>query len=194
MMNRTQPKKNTVMKRSLHHMPIAVGLVSLLALSGCGDRQGVNSQTPVDEDQLVESMPASDTAVDEVTWSIIEGEPATLDPTSSANLIIPNLCDNLLSLQPDFSVEPGLATSAEWKDDTTFIIDLRDDVTFWDGSEMTRTTSSTASNAIGTPNPSGMRPSRWSRTSRPAATTRSPSPSTSTMRTSAMPSPDRPEP
>src|SRR5699024_5598348 len=136
MMNRTQPKKNTVMKRSLHHMPIAVGLVSLLALSGCGDRQGVNSQTPVDEDQLVESMPASDTAVDEVTWSIIEGEPATLDPTSSANLIIPNLCDNLLSLQPDFSVEPGLATSADWKDDTTFIIDFLDDVTFWDGSEM----------------------------------------------------------
>src|SRR5699024_1368417 len=137
MMNRTQPKKNTVMKRSLHHMPIAVGLVSLLALSGCGDRQGVNSQTPVDEDQLVESMPASDTAVDEVTWSIIEGEPATLDPTSSANLIIPNLCDNLLSLQPDFSVEPGLATSAEWKDDPQFMPDLRDDVTCCDGSEMT---------------------------------------------------------
>lgn len=137
MMNRIHPERNTVLKRSLRQMPIAIGLISLLALSGCGDREGSSSQAPVDEDQLIESMPASDTAVDEVTWSVIEGEPATLDPTSSANLIIPNLCDNLLSLQPDFSVEPGLATSAEWQDDTTFVIDLRDGVTFWDGSEMT---------------------------------------------------------
>ena len=34
-------------------------------------------------------------------------------------------------------MEPGLATGAEWADPVTFVIDLRDDVTFWDGTPMT---------------------------------------------------------
>ncbi|HEY8588561.1 MAG TPA: ABC transporter substrate-binding protein, partial [Naasia sp.] len=84
-----------------------------------------------------DSLPAGTTPVDEVTWAIVEGEPATLNPAASANLIIPNLCDNLLSLQPDFSVEPGIAESAEFVDPVTFVITLRDDVTFWDGTPLT---------------------------------------------------------
>ncbi|MEF3403787.1 ABC transporter substrate-binding protein [Agromyces sp. CCNWLW203] len=72
-----------------------------------------------------------------MTWAIVEGEPATLNPAGSASLIIPNLCDNLLSIQRDFSIKPGIAESAEFVDPVTFVITLRDDVTFWDGSPVT---------------------------------------------------------
>ncbi len=125
------------MKRNRLLAGIAIAGVTMLALTACAPREGGQGPDAGGEVNLVESLPAATNAVDEVTWSIVEGEPATLDPVSSANLIIPNLCDNLLSLQPDFSIESGVAESAEWADPVTFVISLRDDVTFWDGSALT---------------------------------------------------------
>lgn len=114
-----------------------VACASLLVLTACAPRDGGGADDSGGEITLVDAQPAGTQPVDEVTWAIVEGEPATLNPASSANLIIPNLCDNLLSLQPDFSIEPGIAESAEYVDPTTFVITLRDDVTFWDGSPVT---------------------------------------------------------
>lgn len=125
------------MKRNRLLTGAALALVPLLALTACGERESSGDNAAVEEDQLVSSLPAATKPVDQVTWSIVEGEPATLDPKSSANLIIPNLCDNLLTLQSDYSIQPGIATKAKWSDDTTFTISLRDDVSFWDGSPMT---------------------------------------------------------
>lgn len=134
------------MKRTGHHRSAlrrpalgvgAVACVAMLALTGCTPRDGGDVDGDVADVTLVDSLPAGTKPVDEVTWAIVEGEPATLDPAASANLIIPNLCDNLLSLQPDFGVEPGIATSAEFVDPVTFVIELRDDVSFWDGSPVT---------------------------------------------------------
>jgi len=110
--------------------------VAALALTACSPRDGGDADATADF-TIVDAQPAGTKAVDEVTWAIVEGEPATLNPASSANLIIPNLCDNLLSLQPDFSIKPGIATKAEYVDPVTFVITLRDDVTFWDGSPVT---------------------------------------------------------
>lgn len=115
----------------------AVACASLLVLTACAPRDGGGADEDSGEITLVDAQPAGTQPVDEVTWAIVEGEPATLNPASSANLIIPNLCDNLLSLQPDFSIEPGIAETAEYVDPTTFVITLRDDVTFWDGSPVT---------------------------------------------------------
>ncbi|MGN8553211.1 UNVERIFIED_CONTAM: ABC transporter substrate-binding protein [Microbacterium sp. SLM126] len=117
----------------------AVACASLLVLTACAPRDGggTDDGDGNGEITLVDAQPAGTQPVDEVTWAIAEGEPATLNPASSANLIIPNLCDNLLSLQPDFSIEPGIAETAEFVDPTTFVITLRDDVTFWDGSPVT---------------------------------------------------------
>lgn len=128
------------MKRTALIAGLALGTATLLALTACAPRDGGSgggdgaSAQPID---IVDSLPAGTGAVDEVTWSVVEGEPATLNPANSANLIIPNLCDNLLSLQPDFTIEPGVATSADFVDPVTFVIQLRDDVTFWDGSPVT---------------------------------------------------------
>ena len=123
-----------------HGIPVAVvaGGAALLLIAGCTARDTEAAPSPsVDSDALVASLPAATTAVDDVTWALVEGEPRSLDPSADYSFIIPNLCDNLLQLQPDFTVEPGLATGAEWADPVTFVIDLRDDVTFWDGTPMT---------------------------------------------------------
>lgn len=118
---------------------VAIGAVALLALTACAPRDGgsTGDGAAAAPAELTTVLPAGQTPVEEVTWSIVEGEPATLDPASSANLIIPNLCENLLRLEPDFSVTEGLATRAEWVDPVTFEIDLREGVTFWDGTPMT---------------------------------------------------------
>lgn len=115
----------------------ALACVAALTLTACAPRDGSATNGGAKDITLVDSQPAGTKAVDEVDWAIVEGEPATLDPASSANLIIPNLCDNLLSLQPDFSIKPGIATSAEFVNPTTFVIKLRDDVKFWDGKPVT---------------------------------------------------------
>lgn len=128
------------MKRSGLLVGLALGTATLLAATACAPRDGGTAgggSAPVDQTQLVAALPAGTQPVDRVTWSVVEGEPATLDPGASANLIIPNLCDNLLSLQPDFTIEPGVAERAEFVDPVTFVIDLRDDVRFWDGSPVT---------------------------------------------------------
>lgn len=127
------------MKRSGLAVGLALGAAALVALTACAPREGGASENreAVDAAQLVTALPAAEKPVDEVVWSVVEGEPATLDPGSSATVIIPNLCENLLQLQPDFSIGPGVAERAEWVDPVTFVIELRDDVTFWDGAPLT---------------------------------------------------------
>lgn len=128
------------MKRSRTNVGLALGTVALLFVTACGPRDGgsgAESNAPLHHDSLVTSLPAGKNQVNEVTWAVVEGEPTTLDPGSSASLITPNLCDNLLLLQPDYSISSGIAVQADFVDPTTFVINLRDDVRFWDGSLMT---------------------------------------------------------
>lgn len=123
--------------RGIPAAALAAG-AALLLLTSCTARDTEVAPSPsVDGAELVASLPAATAEVDAVTWALVEGEPRSLDPSADYSFIIPNLCDNLLQLQPDFTVAEGLATSAEWTDPVTFVIDLRDDVTFWDGTPMT---------------------------------------------------------
>lgn len=112
---------------------------TLLVITACAPRtaNGDSSTPPVGADTLVSSLPAATKSVDKVTWAVVEGEPATLDPASSANVITPNLCDNLLKLNPDFSISAGVAEKADWADPVTFEIKVRSGVTFWDGTPVT---------------------------------------------------------
>lgn len=132
---RFSPRKTTDM--TLHRNPLAALAATaaiVLLLSGCSARDTASSSSTIDSSQLVTSLPAAKKDVDNVTWAIAEGEPNSLDPlTASSVVITPNLCDNLLRVNDDFSVSEGLATKAEWVNDTTFVIDLRKDATFWDG-------------------------------------------------------------
>lgn len=117
----------------------ALATATVLAATACAPRTGTTDSSPeeIDAASLVTALPAATTAVDEVTWAVVEGEPQTLDPSSSANIIIPNLCDSLLTVEPDFTLESGIAETAEWVDPVTFEITVRDGVTFWDGTPVT---------------------------------------------------------
>jgi peptide/nickel transport system substrate-binding protein len=118
---------------------IAAG-AALVLLAGCTPRDTEASPTgdatagPI---ELVDALPAATTAVDEVTWALVEGEPRSLVPGADYNFVQPNLCDSLLRVQPDFTVEAGIAESADWVDPVTFVIDIRPEVTFWDGTPVT---------------------------------------------------------
>ncbi|MCP2636090.1 ABC transporter substrate-binding protein [Microbacterium sp. HD4P20] len=118
---------------------VAAGAAMVL-LAGCTARDAQSTPTgdataaPI---ELVDALPAGTTTVDEVTWALVEGEPRSLVPGADYNFVQPNLCDSLLRVQPDFTVEPGIAESADWVDPVTFVIDIRPGVTFWDGTPVT---------------------------------------------------------
>lgn len=115
---------------------LAVGLV----VSGCGGDPASKSSDLVD-DELVVTTPAGTEPVDEVVWGLPTGEPTGFDPiyagASSEMTTVANMCESLLVVEPDFSIGAGLATSVEFTDDTTLVIDLRENVSFWDGQPMT---------------------------------------------------------
>lgn len=118
---------------------IAAG-AALVLLAGCTPRDTETGPTEGGDSapvELVDALPAGTTEVDEVTWALVEGEPRSLVPGADYNFVQPNLCDSLLRVQPDFSVAPGIAESADWIDPVTFVIDIRPGVTFWDGSPVT---------------------------------------------------------
>lgn len=122
-------------RRQMLGMLAAAGLLATAACSsdGEGDRIGPAATLPV----LTEPGAA---ALDQVTWALPYGEPDTLDPAKSGGYspqtVVANLCDTLLRVNPDASVVPGLAQQVTWKDERTLVVDLRPDVTFWDGTPM----------------------------------------------------------
>ena len=118
---------------------VAAGAV-LMLLAGCTARDtetaptGDATSAPI---ELVDALPAGTSEVDEVTWALVEGEPRSLVPGMDYNFVQPNLCDSLLRVQPDFTIEAGIAENADWVDPVTFVIDIRPGVSFWDGTPVT---------------------------------------------------------
>ncbi|MPY56199.1 ABC transporter substrate-binding protein [Streptomyces spongiae] len=119
-------------------------LSTLLTVSACtsGADTSSGSASP-DALKLTSTTPAATGVLDEVTWNLPMGEPITLDPAKvgdySPNTVEANLCDPLLRLRPDYSIAPGLATAWHRPDAKTLVLDLRKDVTFWNGNPMTAT-------------------------------------------------------
>ncbi|MDR2322402.1 MAG: ABC transporter substrate-binding protein, partial [Microbacterium sp.] len=68
-------------------------------------------------------------------------EPATLDYAYAFdypdNQVLANVCESLLRLNPDYSLSPGLAKSFSNPDPLTWVYELRDGVTFHDGTPLT---------------------------------------------------------
>jgi len=78
--------------------------------------------------------------MDTLTWALPLGEPNTIDPPNTAyyssGLVANNLCESLLRLNADYSISDGLASLSQ-PTPTTLRLELRTDVTFWDGTPMT---------------------------------------------------------
>lgn len=115
----------------------AAALLATFGLAACTPRDEVGAAAALGPDDLISSTPAGTEKVDEVTWGLAEGEPAQLAPGADYNFVTPNLCESLLRIDPDFGLESGVASFADFVDPVTFKIRIRDGVTFWDGSPVT---------------------------------------------------------
>lgn len=108
---------------------------------GSGDGSGSGGGAKAaDTTRLVTATPAATGPVDKVTWALPYGEPLSLDPQRagdySPNTVVSNLCDNLLRLQPDYSIKPGLASYTQ-PDPKTLVFTIRSNARFWDGRRVT---------------------------------------------------------
>ena len=84
--------------------------------------------------------PAPTGEADSAVWATYR-ETSTLDPLFGFdypdNMAMAVACESLLRQNPDLTIGPGLAESVEYTTDTSLVITLRSDVTFWDGTPMT---------------------------------------------------------
>lgn len=114
-------------------------VLTATALSACS-----GGKTSGDADVLPSSRPSvvgtASGTMNTLTWALPLGEPNTIDPPNTAyyssGLVANNLCESLLRLNADYSISDGLASLSK-PDPTTLRLELRTDVTFWDGTPMT---------------------------------------------------------
>lgn len=115
-----------------------------LLLAGCtsgSDSPGPTASSGASS-EATPLTPAAKGPLESITWNLGGGEPASLDysytwDTGPGNMVLANLCDNLMRQNPDSTYTPALAASVSTPDDTTYVYDLREGVTFSDGKPMT---------------------------------------------------------
>lgn len=87
----------------------ATAAAAAVLLSGCSGGANGNNNSQVQMDDLISSLPAAKGEVDLLAWNL-PGEPETLDPgntvTYSSGTVVRNLCDSLLTANPDFTLKP----------------------------------------------------------------------------------------
>ncbi|WP_334152200.1 ABC transporter substrate-binding protein [Microbacterium sp.] len=111
-------------------MGAAVIAVGALALTGCGTDTGGSTGTGADGEPVAGGT---------LTWGV-PAEPSAggLDPmvasAIAAEVIDSIAYDTLLTRENDGTVNPALATEWDQPDELTWVFQLRDDVTFADGS------------------------------------------------------------
>ncbi|MDO4168003.1 MAG: ABC transporter substrate-binding protein [Eubacteriales bacterium] len=114
-----------IMKKCLSMLCIAA--LAVTSLCACSDGSSGTGDT---------AAKSSDTLNVQIC-----AEPSSLDPAMNYEpgtfYVTPQVCDTLLNLSSDLKLEPNIASSWEKKDNTTYVYQLRDDVTFSDGSQMT---------------------------------------------------------
>ena len=119
---------------------VAIVGVLAVALSGCAAGNTDGGAPSISTADLAVTTPAGG-ELDLATWNLPFGEPASLDPIKAynyaENTVVANLCEGLMQLQPDYTVQPNLAESVESPDASTWVYTIRQGVEFWDGETMT---------------------------------------------------------
>lgn len=130
------------MKDTRKRSRIAVSWVVAMLVASTGVLAAVGSaQASSSSVKLVSTTPAAKGRLASITWDLPGGEPNTLDyaksATYSSDLMVSNVCDNLLRLTPTFGIEPALATSWHYTNSTTLVFEIRQGVKFWNGQALT---------------------------------------------------------
>jgi len=129
------------MKKSTHtgiRVTIGFAAVAALGLTACSsDGNSGNEEPQALEAPFAAATPRAAGPVESVTW-MLGGEPTTMDAdidaTTADDTILANTCDRLMQVQPDLTLGAGIASSAEWTDDTHVVLTIRQDAVFHDGS------------------------------------------------------------
>jgi peptide/nickel transport system substrate-binding protein len=115
--------------------------LALVILGACdaGDGRGAATSSSGGDGGAV-LAPAAHGAIDGFTWAL-PFEATSLDPIRSwsypENTILANLCESVVHLTPELTLEPGLAAKVDTSDPAKVVLTVRDGVRFWDGSPMT---------------------------------------------------------
>lgn len=125
----------------------AAAIAGALVLAGCTSAPDEPSATGGSSSSgaasgLTPLTPPATGPLDSITWNLGGGEPTSLDysytwDTGPGNMVLANLCDNLMRQNPDSSYSPAVASAVTTPDDTTYVYDLREGVTFSDGTPVT---------------------------------------------------------
>ncbi|MGX5694781.1 ABC transporter substrate-binding protein [Agromyces soli] len=119
---------------------IAGAAAAALALSGCTPAETSGGSTAAPEWEYTTQTPEPSGDIDSFTWANY-AEPYSLDYAYAFdyadNMVLSNVCESLLRLNPDYSLSPGLAESYEQTSDLTWVYNIRPGVTFHDGTPLT---------------------------------------------------------
>ncbi|MGE3961739.1 MAG: ABC transporter substrate-binding protein [Dehalococcoidia bacterium] len=138
----------TMDRRSFLRLGLGAGVALAIpaALIGCSSEEDAPSATATNEGAATGTGTADATAAAEATRGPSTGTlrisepflPATIDVDAGGqfNILSLGMSETLFRYTSDLRTEPWLATSLERVDDLTWKVQLRDDVTFWDGSPM----------------------------------------------------------
>ena len=117
---------------------------ALIALTACSGSSGTSAAPGGAVSSIAASQVITGTAtkdVDAVTWSGDYRPLLSLDPVKIPDYpeetAIPNICEPLIRVAPDYSLSAGLAQSFTFSDPSTLVLKLRAGVTFSDGAPMT---------------------------------------------------------
>ncbi len=146
--------RRALLKRSAAIALSAPVFASLLAACAADDDDEPDAAAEPDDDvdDVPDEEPDDDEPADDVDEDIVEGEPggelivaAGVDnyvregPRTTIGMYVPNtnIFDTLVRMAHDYELEPMLAESWEFVEPNTWRFDLREDVTFHDGTPFT---------------------------------------------------------
>ncbi|MFF0450335.1 ABC transporter substrate-binding protein [Streptomyces sp. NPDC004609] len=116
---------------------LVAGSLALTACSGAGPGK---KSAGGKELAVTELTPKPSGTLDRVTWAV-SAEPSSFDWIHNASFetgqIMANVCEGLLRLAPDMSLQPALAESFSNPSPTTWVYRVRSGVTFHDGTPLT---------------------------------------------------------
>ena len=120
---------------------VALACAAVVLAAGCGGGQSTSAADVKEKIRLVDATPVATGDLAEAVW-FTSKEPATLDldndgAGAQSDLVMSNVCERLMRVQPDLSTKPGLAESYEWTTPTTLVFTLRQGVVFHSGQPMT---------------------------------------------------------
>ena len=127
----------------------AAAAVTSMAVAGCAGGSGDGGSTEggdggssaTSTGEATTTAGASPTMGGTLQWGgavPVQGLDPHVDTSAASKRVLENIYEELVRLQPDYSIEPHLAKSLDQTEDNTLLtMELREGVTFHDGSEMT---------------------------------------------------------